>query len=267
MQTCSRIFALKNWCLKRVHRIRRRRFDCELNLSEVSEKFPDLRDRYLYFNHYFWNRAPSWLRDHRTFFSKKNRGFGEDAFHAMWYFLFRDLKPKTVLEIGVYRGQVVSLWSLLAKKWGVKIEIHGISPFTAVGDTVSLYSSGLDYYKDTLFNFSQFGLKEPILHSGFSTDPSMLNVIASRKWDLIYIDGNHDYEVAIKDVSVCVKALNLGGVLVLDDASLDTSYKPFPYSSAGHPGPSKIANNMNRNEFAELLSVGHNRAFQKIKVL
>ena len=61
--------------------------------------------------------------------------------------------------------------------------------------------------------------------------------------------------------------MNMGMACRMYDASLDTSYKPFPYSSAGHPGPSKIANNMNRNEFAELLSVGHNRAFQKIKVL
>jgi len=36
------------------------------------------------------------------------------------------------------------------------------------------------------------------------------------------------------------------------------------YSSAGHPGPSKVAIEIDLNIFEEILSVGHNRIFKKL---
>jgi hypothetical protein len=39
----------------------------------------------------------------------------------MWFTLLCEFKPAQCLEIGVYRGQVVSLWGLIAKLSGFKI--------------------------------------------------------------------------------------------------------------------------------------------------
>ena len=236
----------------------------EYSIKELKNDFNNRNFQYKYFHHYFWNLAPDYLLKHRLYFSKEKRGFGEDAFHALWYKAFKEFKPKHILEIGVYRGQTLSLFSLLSENLSLEAEIHGISPFTSSGDEVSKYLDNLDYYNDVKKNFDYFGLPLPILHKGFSTDEEMIKIIQTEQWDLIYIDGNHDYEVAKQDFEICSKQLNKGGLIVLDDASLYTDYKPPFYSTAGHPGPSKVANEIDMNLFEEIISVGHNRIFIKL---
>ncbi|MDC3267205.1 class I SAM-dependent methyltransferase, partial [Gammaproteobacteria bacterium] len=189
--------------------------------------------------------------------------FGEDAFHALWYKLINEYKPKNMLEIGVYRGQVISLWALVAKELNMTCEIHGISPFTSAGDEVSAYISNINYYEDVINNFNHFSLSLPKLHRGFSTDAKMIDVIKSRKWDVVYIDGSHDYDVVKSDFDICSSMLSSSGILIIDDSAVHTSFKPPIYSSAGHPGPSRLANEINKDVFKEILSVGHNRVFQK----
>lgn len=244
-------------------KFKKKKFNLEVDVFSIPVKFPLLRDQYFYFHHYFWNILPSEFRDHRKYFTSNRRGFGEDAFHSMWYLIFNKFKPKSVLEIGVYRGQTLTLFSLLSKHFDCNSEIHGISPFTNSGDEVSIYLDGLNYYEDVLHNFSYFNLKEVILHKGFSNDISMKPLFESKQWDLIYIDGNHDYEVAKYDFEISALNLKKGGLIVLDDSGLNTNYKPFKYSTAGHPGPSKVAYEIDRNIFEEILSVGHNRVFLK----
>ena len=244
-------------------RKRKSKYEFDLNIKDLSSKYITRNERYNYMHHFFWNMAPNWLRVHRKYFSENQRGFGEDAFHAMWFSLFREFRPINILEIGVYRGQTLSLFQLLSNKFNINSEIHGISPFSSSGDNVSTYLSDLNYFNDVLENFKNFNLSNPILHVGYSTDLNMVEVIHSKFWDLIYIDGNHDYEVVKADVNNCVKYLNSGGLLVLDDSSLFTDYKPSFYSTAGHLGPSKIAEEINLNDYIELCSIGHNRIFLK----
>jgi hypothetical protein len=233
------------------------------SIESVNRKFVTRNEIYNYYHHYFWNMAPDWIRTHREYFKKESRGFGEDAFHAMWYNIFKEFKPKRALEIGIYRGQVISLWGLLSEKLDVGTDISGISPFSPAGDDVSVYLRNIDYYEDVKKNCSVFNKRLPSLARGFSTDKEMIDIIRSQSWDLIYIDGNHDYEVVRQDFEVCSQSLNKNGLLVLDDSALYTDYTPLPYSTAGHPGPSAVAKEIDKNKFVELISVGHNRVFQK----
>lgn len=246
-------------------KLKKKQFDVDLKFDNIKQFYPDRNDQYDYCHHYFWNKAPHWLRKHREYFKIDQRGFGEDAFHAMWYFIFREFSPEIALEIGVYRGQVISLWALLARKMGIVTEIHGISPFSTVGDEVSRYLNGIDYYEDVLLNFNKFDLAPAHLYKGYSTDEAMINIIKSRAWDLVYIDGNHNYEIAIQDFLNCWDSVRINGLIILDDSSLFTKYNPPIYSSAGHPGPSKIANELDPKDFMEIMSVGHNRVFQKLR--
>jgi predicted O-methyltransferase YrrM len=98
----------------------------------------------------------------------------------------------------------------------------------------------------------------------FSTDDNAVALIKSRAWDLIYIDGSHDYPVVCKDWAVCSKSIRVGGVIVLDDAGLGTAFRPPAFASGGHPGPSRLAGEIDRKQFREILQVGHNRAFERI---
>jgi len=214
-------------------------------------------------HHHFYHLCPQAIREHRHYFSQNARGFGEDAFHAMWWLLLREFRPKNCLEIGVFRGQVISLWGVIAKLLDSPCEIHGISPFASVGDAVSQYPADVDYLADTIKAFTTFDLAPPTLVRALSTDPCAIKHICERDWDLIYIDGSHDYEVAAADYRHCVGQLKLGGLLVMDDASLGTEFQPPLFSFAGHPGPSKVAKEFAMKELNFLGAVGHNNIFVK----
>jgi hypothetical protein len=219
---------------------------------------------YLQCFHYFHTRLPEPLRAHRDYFTRNRRGFGEDAFHTMWFLLFREFQPQDFMEIGVFRGQTLSLAALLARLAGLSCQVQGISPFSAAGDAVSKYRENVDYHADTLKNFTHFSLPKPALLKSYSTDPAARELIASRQWSLVYIDGNHDYEVARQDWELCSQNVKPGGIIVLDDAGLTTSFQPPPFATGGHPGPSRLAQEIDRGRFREILQVGHNRVFQKI---
>jgi len=213
---------------------------------------------------YFHKDLPKVFKAHRSYFSRSKRGFGEDAFHVMWYLLFRRFRPASFLEIGVYRGQTLSLVSLLQQQNGIHGHVVGISPFEAAGDSVSNYSGAVDYLADTLSNFSYFKLKKPTLLKAYSTDQAARDLVASKKWDCIYIDGNHDYEVAHSDWNLCSNNLAPDGIIILDDSALGTAYRPPAFATGGHPGPSRLAGEILPHLFKEILQVGHNRVFQKI---
>jgi len=107
-------------------------------------------------------------------------------------------------------------------------------------------------------------LPHPTLLRAYSTDAEALQLIGSGAWDMIYIDDNHDYVVVKQDWEWCFRSVKPGGIIVLDDAGWTTSFRPPEFSFGRHPGPSRVASEINRVECRELLEVAHNRVFQKV---
>src|SRR5207302_1332715 len=138
---------------------------------------------------------------------------------------------------------------------GQPCDVTGISPFTATSYPTrygfTTYAEQVDYLQDTLANFAHFGLPEPKLLRAYSTDDTARQLVESRRWNAIYIDGNHDYEVAKADWQLCAANVADGGIIVLDDAGLTTSYEPPAFSSKGLPGPSQVADETDRSRFRE----------------
>lgn len=233
------------------------------SLVSWPKSLADPTNYYLNCVRYFHQAAPDWIREHRRYFCQNQRGFGEDAFHVLWHAMCQTSRPNAFLEIGVYRGQVISFVSLVAKSLGLDCFVCGVSPFTSAADSVSRYSSDVDYWQDVFENFKAFNLPPPSLIKGMSNQRGVVEEFSSRCWDLIYIDGNHDYEVAREDFLNCSKILNPGGKIILDDSALYTFYRPPLYATAGHPGPSRLAMEIPSLGFQEVLRVGHNRVFQK----
>lgn len=236
----------------------------DLSLSKAFNRYSDRNKLHAYMHHYYAQLCPTEIKNHRKYFQENNRGFGEDAFHAMWYVLLNEYRPVNCLEIGVYRGQVISLWALISRYLGFYSMIYGISPFTPVGDRVSTYLDNIDYQQDVIKNHEAFNLAHPNLLKAYSTDEMAFSLIGSKEWNLVYIDGSHDYEIALSDYDICKKHLAKGGLLVMDDSSLYTDYRPPLFSFSGHPGPSKIVKEIIMKEMRFLGAIGHNNVFMKV---
>lgn len=235
-----------------------RKFKRELTFEEFLDSDFSRNDIYRYFQKYFRVWAPGWIRDHRSYFAKNQRGFGEDAFHAAWFLVLQTFKPVKILEVGVYRGQAISLWALISSKLNLECEILGISPLNSSGDGVSNYLA-LDYMEDIKSNFKYFNLELVDLLPAFSTDSEALKTIRGGNWDLVYIDGSHDYEVVKSDFDAATAGLKRGGILVLDDSSMYTDfYLSTREAFRGHPGPSKVFSEINPTQYEFLFGVGHN---------
>lgn len=233
---------------------------------KITEALGASNDRnaiYAEMSRFYATRLPAKFVQHRRFFCQEQRGFGEDAFHSMWYRIFSEFKPVDCLEIGVYRGQTLTLWQLLAQEFGYTARISGLSPFSSAGDTVSRYADSIDYLEDTKKNHREFNLAYPEFHVGYSNSDSAKSFISRKKWDLIYIDGSHDYDVVCQDWRISTSNLAAGGLIVMDDSSLYFDYSAGPGSFAGHPGPSRVAKEVARHELQLLGGVGHNNIFRK----
>jgi predicted O-methyltransferase YrrM len=152
----------------------------------------------------------------------------------------------------------------LQRLLGFDGRVTGVSPFSPAGDACSTYRDRIDYLADTRRNFAHFGLPEPRLVAAYSTDATARERISAEHWDAVYIDGNHDYDVAKADWELCAARTRPGGILVLDDASQGTSYDPPAFATSGHPGPSRVAAEIDTAGFREILRVGHNRVFEKL---
>jgi len=239
------------------------KYALDLPLIDLIKIFNNRNELYRYMHHYHLHSTPENIVEHRNYFKQEQRGFGEDALHSMWIKIFSAYKPKLALEIGVYRGQIITLWGLICRMQNFECEIHGISPFSPANDTVSEYLQDLDYYQDVLNSFNNFNLTPATLITAFSNDPIGIAYIKSKNWDLIYIDGNHDYEVVFNDYKISKDALSLGGILVLDDSSLYTEFNPPKFAFAGHPGPSRIVRDFAMKEMKFIGGVGHNNIFMK----
>ncbi len=210
------------------------------------------------------SRLPKFLKLHYLYFSRFNRGFGEPVFYLMWYEIFCFFKPKRILEIGVYRGKTLSLFSVLAKLVNSELnyEIHGVSPFDSTRDSTWEYEK-IDYLSDCKKNMNFFDCNNYHFHKCLSTDSAAEEIIRGGKWDIIYIDGSHDFEVVKLDFENALMGLVSGGVLILDDSSLYLPHEQDSQRFWGWPGPSRVANELARDRMRYLGLVSHNNIFLK----
>ena len=112
-------------------------------------------------------------------------------------------KGGNTLEIGAYKG-MTSYVILGARKEAKKGSRHHIVDVFSLkeGDinwpyqkhTTKIINKNLEKYQ---------GQYE--LHKGLSLDPAIVKEYTSRKYDLIFIDGDHRHEVVYKELMLCDK--------------------------------------------------------------
>lgn len=212
------------------------------------------------------------LKNHRDWVRQNDFGYGERAFHWMWHLICKELLVDfKFLEIGVFKGQIISLISLLNAHHRKNGIIYGITPLTNAGDKYSKHPD-IDYEGHIQRIYQQFGLDASDLGiiQGLSNDPDIIETAQELgPFDVVYIDGCHDYEVVVSDVVNYCEMVKLGGLVVIDDAS---NYLKIPDGliRMNWRGLEDVSNavrdTIEKDEcFEHLFAVGHNRVWRKVR--
>lgn len=234
-----------------------------MKLQQVKEFWKDDRSIHADINETFTRlvNADPELKAFRDFVEGNNDtpvkifGFGERSFLWMWKLLVDEMPPNfKFLEIGVFRGQVLALIRILSKT----ASIAGITPLDSTGGH---WDS--DYEADIKLLHETFKLSQPDIIKGLSTDPDIIEK-AKGTYDIIYIDGGHEYEVAKSDIINYSPFVKVGGYLVIDDCANKYDL-PYGYFRGIESVSRAVDQHLPNEQFKEIFSVVHNRIFQRVK--
>ena len=260
-----------------------------LNYSDYAEGYVCTREHNDRLFHEF--TAATWadplLASHRRYVEEGRLGFGDPAFHSMWQSLLAAAQDRfgsvDTLEIGVFKGQVVSLWALLAQTYGWRLRIYAITPFEGQPLPGARWWRSLnarinpwfrqrlrsgDFYPDDdyektvrrLFAHFQLDFDRVRWIRGYSQAPEVLAAVRTDRFHVIYVDGGHTFEAAGADIANFGPKVVTGGWLVMDDAACDLPGTAF---WKGHESVSRACRQLPALGFKNVLNVGHNRVFEK----
>lgn len=242
-------------------------FHYPITVDEITSQYKDdieCNDAiYRFFESLFQSDEKIW--NHRLYVEEHKLGWGDRAFHGMWKVLIDSMPSNfTFLEIGVFKGQILSLIGLLARDHNKHVNLYGISPLDAVGDKYWKAPES-DYLQNVKDMFDKFELPHPILHKGLSTDPdSFVFGVKVSPYDILYIDGGHDYDTVKYDIEHFTPLVKSGGLIVLDDASchlnIDRNIINIGLEDVSNATRDCLESNP---EFVNIFNCGHNRVFKK----
>jgi hypothetical protein len=232
-------------------------------------------------------RRHALLHAHREHVERHRLGFGDAAFHTLWRLLLHGAAERfgrfSALEIGVYKGQVISLWQLLVQNEHLTLDISAITPLQGNPPPHSLWRSRWlwlvspryrervrngDFYPEDdyataiagLFAAFALDLTQVRLLRGFSTDNDLKEKLAQAQFHVVYVDGAHTYDGVRHDLEFYGTRIVPGGWLVVDDAGCDLPGTSF---WKGHPAVTRACDILPGLHFHGVLNVGHNRVFER----
>jgi predicted O-methyltransferase YrrM len=133
---------------------------------------------------------------------------------ALLYSLIRNLRPEYVFEIGTYKaGTTESICrALLANNKGIA---HAVDPFQ--GEYIVAV---LKFWPSELFRHVRLHMKDSMAFFG---DMERQRIHP----ELVFVDGNHEYEYAAFDIACGARLLAPGGFIFVDNIS-----QPGPFFAA-----------------------------------
>lgn len=161
------------------------------------------------------------LKAHRDFVETHSFGFGERSFHWLHKLLVDEMPAEfSFLEVGIFRGQTLSLSRLLADIAGKVVDRYGVSPMdSSDGHWES------NYFEDVSIIHKAFDLEEDyIIYHGSSMEEGIVYKASSTApYDIVYVDGCHEYDYVVSDLYNYAPMVKKGGYLLIDDACNDFS--------------------------------------------
>jgi len=230
----------------------------------------------------------SWLKAHRDWVERHEFGYGQRAFHYLWYLLLSAIgarfRPVALLEIGVYKGQIISLAALAARELGFEVDITALSPFSGNLAPLPVWRMAAnflfrpdfrrayllgnlhpvgDYLADNRRMFDAFGLDFDRVHTvrGLSTAPEIVARLADERFAVVFIDGDHSYEAARSDIEKYAPLVRPGGYMIVDDGA---SFLPGRGYFKGMKSVSRACRLLELSpDWENVLNVGHDRVFRR----
>lgn len=208
-----------------------------------------------------------YLKEHRDYVEEHVYGFGERAFHWLWKLIVDEMPTDfRFLEVGVYKGQVLSLIRLLAERTGKQADIVGVtllSSFSGVTGKFSPFPE--DNYEAHIARLhSRFAQEPPHLLVGDSTYPQTQERATDlAPFDIVYVDGCHELDYVIDDLRFYPQLLRPGGLLVVDDSACFMK-QPWGYFQGIQDVSLAVRTVIELDsDFEHLLAVMHNRVWRK----
>lgn len=207
------------------------------------------------------------LKAHVEYINKNSMGFGEIPFRYMWLLLMNELPDNfKFLEIGVYKGSVLALVQLCANQLNKKGTIYGVTPLSQAGDKYLPVYDNADYLNciGSVYKNLNLNIDNTIIINGLSTNPEIKATVKEESpFDMIYIDGSHDYKDVVSDILLCDELLKPNGLLVMDDASSDLALGIAAQFHGHADVAAAIRDTLDTTKYTHLFACGHNRVWKK----
>lgn len=209
-----------------------------------------------------------WLKEHRDFIEESYRngliyGHGARCLQYMWKLIVDELPQNfSFLEIGVYKGQILSLMQLCADKAGKKAKIVGVTP---LNDPDFAKYNRLPYIENIYKRFSVTMDNTTIIDGKSQDSEVIVRVHSMGPYDVVYVDGDHGYQPTVDDIKNYDTCLKSGGLMVVDDAS---NFKNIPTWASTFKGLIEVSEAVRDTlekdpNYEELLTCMHVRVFRK----
>jgi cephalosporin hydroxylase len=172
--------------------------------------------------------------------------------------------PNTIVEVGVYEGHTTFTMSDAYTQHNPNLKIYAIDPHVG---SVEIEEDPEYINSNFMFNMEACKQKNVEFIRKFSEDGLIDLINMGIKPEFIYIDGDHHACTVLTDLTLSFKMLQVGGIILCDDAT-DWKYTDKNGTSAAQMSPrlaveTFIACNWHKIQIVQLPNMGQT-AFRKI---
>jgi predicted O-methyltransferase YrrM len=149
--------------------------------------------------------TPAYAEVVRYFSSYPGRSLMSDHSRAVLYSLVRLMRPKLVAEIGTLYAGTTEVFARALWQNGEGV-VHTVDPYGIERCPAVIVQWPVELQRHTQY------------HAKSSMDFFSRMVLEGKRFDLLLIDGNHDYEYAFFDLQMAARLVTPGGIVVMDNA-------------------------------------------------
>lgn len=128
------------------------------------------------------------------------------------FVLFKNLNPRTYVDLGVHNGASLIAACASAKKYSADSELYGIDSW--MGDAQASYSDGPKIYTRLKKYIDENYPNAKLIKKTFD---EARQEFSEGQIDLLHIDGFHTYEAVKHDFSTWIDAMASDGVIIFHD--------------------------------------------------